>query len=115
MVRYIPTLGFCCMLLWGSTACVPLPHEPEVLSEHGYRVSLHVSDTLIFLGASGLSVPQASAVVVRVRDAVLPQVSCCRSCGIIQHPLPEKIQLHPAIPAALDQLQAVDVAFDWPG
>jgi len=45
---------------------------------------------------------------------VLPQVPCCRSCGIIQHPLPEKSQLHPAIPAALDQLQAVDVAFDWP-
>src|SRR4029434_10140517 len=62
-------LGFCWMLLWVSTACAPLPHEPEVLSEHGYRVSLHVSDTLIFLGASGLSVPQASAIVVRVRDA----------------------------------------------
>jgi len=30
---------------------------------------LHVSDTLIFLGASGLSVPQASAIVVRVREA----------------------------------------------
>jgi hypothetical protein len=30
---------------------------------------LHVSDTRIFLGASGLSAPLASAVVVRVRDA----------------------------------------------
>jgi len=30
---------------------------------------LHVSDTLIFLGASGVSLPQASEVVVRVRDA----------------------------------------------
>jgi len=69
MVRYVPTIGFCCMLLWVSTACAPLPHEPEALSEHGYRVSLHVSDTLIFLGASGLSVPQVSEVVVRVRDA----------------------------------------------
>ena len=69
MVRYIPTLGFCCLLLWVSTACAPLPHEPEVLSEHGYRVALHVSDTLIFLGASGVSLPQASEVVVRVRDA----------------------------------------------
>ncbi len=69
MVRYVPTIGFCCMLLWVSTACAPLPHEPEALSEHGYRVSLHVSDTLIFLGASGLSVPQASEIVVRVRDA----------------------------------------------
>ena len=37
--------------------------------EHGYRVALHVSDTLIFLGASGVSLPQASEVVVRVRDA----------------------------------------------
>jgi hypothetical protein len=57
------------MLLWVSTACAPLPHEPEALSEHGYRVSLHVSDTLIFLGASGLSLPQVSEMVVRVRDA----------------------------------------------
>ena len=69
MVRYIPTLGFCWMLLWVSTACAPLHNEPEALSEHRYRVSLHVSDTLIFLGASGLSLPQASEVVVRVRDA----------------------------------------------
>src|SRR4051812_32279756 len=27
----------------------------------------------------------------------LPQVPCCVSCGLIQHPLPEEIQLHPAI------------------
>src|SRR5438128_8397211 len=69
MVRYVPTLGFCWMLLWVSTACAPLYNEPEVLSEHGYRVSLHVSDTLIFLGASGLNLPLVSEVVVRVRDA----------------------------------------------
>ena len=69
MGRYVPTIGFCWILLWVNTACAPLPHEPEALSEHGYRVSLHVSDTLIFLGASGLSVPQASEIVVRVRDA----------------------------------------------
>jgi len=69
MVRYVSTLGFCWMLLWVSTACAPLPHEPEALSEHGYRVSLHVSDTRIFLGASGPSLPQASEMVVRVRDA----------------------------------------------
>jgi len=69
MVRYVPTIGFYCMLLWVSTACTPLPHEPEALSEHGYRVSLHVSDTLIFLGASCLSVPRVSEIVVRVRDA----------------------------------------------
>ena len=69
MVRYVPTLGFCWMLLWISTACAPLLNEPEALSEHGYRVSLHVSDTLIFLGASGLSLPLVSELVVRVRDA----------------------------------------------
>jgi hypothetical protein len=69
MVRYIPTLGFCWMLLWVSTTCAPLHNEPEALSEHRYRVSLHVSDTLIFLGASGLNLPQASEVVVRVPDA----------------------------------------------
>ena len=44
----------------------------------------------------------------------LPQLPCCGSCGIIQHPLPEEIQLHPAISTALDQLQAIDVAFDRP-
>src|SRR5262245_24001320 len=44
----------------------------------------------------------------------LPQVPCCVSCGIIQYPLPEELQLHPAIPTALDQLQAIDVAFDRP-
>jgi hypothetical protein len=69
MVRYISILGFCCMLLWGSMACAPLLHEPEALSEHGHRVSLHVSDTLIFLGASGPRLPLASAVVVCVCDA----------------------------------------------
>ena len=45
---------------------------------------------------------------------VLPQVPCCVSCGVIQHPLLEEIRLHPAILTALDQLQAVDVAFDGP-
>ena len=68
MVRYVSPLGFCWMLLWVSTACAPMHNVPEALSEHGYRVSLHVSDTLIFLGASGLSVPQVSEVVVQVRD-----------------------------------------------
>ena len=65
MVRYVPTLGFCCMLLWVSTACAPRHNEPEALSEHGYRIALHVSDTLIFLGASGLSLPLASAIVAK--------------------------------------------------
>jgi len=69
MIRYVSILGFCSMLLWVSTACAPLPNAPEALSEHGYRVSLQVSDTLIFLGGSIRNLPQTSTVVVRVRDA----------------------------------------------
>jgi hypothetical protein len=45
---------------------------------------------------------------------VLPQVPCYTSGSIIQDPLPEERQLHPAIATLLDQLQAVDVAFDRP-
>jgi hypothetical protein len=45
---------------------------------------------------------------------VLPQVPCCRSGSVIQDPLPEQIELHAAVAAALDQLEAVDVAFDGP-
>ena len=44
----------------------------------------------------------------------LPQVRCSASCGIIEDSLPEEVELHPAIPTPLDQLQAVDVAFDRP-
>ena len=67
MVRSVLTIGLCCLLLWVSTACAP--KHTEVLSEHGYRVSLHVSDTLIWLGPTGPSFPQSAEVVVRVRDA----------------------------------------------
>jgi hypothetical protein len=41
---------------------------------------------------------------------VLPQVPCYMSGGIVQDPLPQEIQLHPAIATALDQLQAVAVS-----
>ena len=34
----------------------------------------------------------------------LPQVSCYALCGVIQHPLPQEIELHPAIATPLDQL-----------
>jgi hypothetical protein len=68
MVRYVPTLCLCFMLLWVSTACAPKHHESAALSEHGYRVSLHVSDTLIWLGSTP-GFPQAAELVVRVRDA----------------------------------------------
>src|SRR5712691_1439046 len=46
---------------------------------------------------------------------VLPQVPCCVLCSIIEDPLPEEVQLHPSISTPLDQLQAVDVAFNRPG
>ena len=36
---------------------------------------------------------------------VLPQVSCCRSGGVIEDPLPQEIQLHPAVPTPLDELR----------
>lgn len=67
MVRYVPVACLCLMLLWSSTACVPKPSE--VLSEHGYRVSMEVSEPLIWLGLPGRGFPQTSEVVVRVRDA----------------------------------------------
>src|SRR5262249_42016579 len=44
----------------------------------------------------------------------LPQVPCCALCSIIEHPLPEEVQLHPSITTPLDELGAVDVAFDRP-
>ena len=69
MVRYGATLCLCGMLLWISPACAPMHNEPAVVSEHGYRVSLHVSDTLIWLSSAGPSFPEAAEVVVRVRDA----------------------------------------------
>ena len=68
MVRYVPTLCLCFMLLWVSTACAPKHHESAALSEHGYRVSLHVSHTLIWLGSTP-GFPQAAELIVRVRDA----------------------------------------------
>jgi uncharacterized protein (DUF58 family) len=68
MVRSIPPICLCCMLLWASTACGPQQYEIPVQSEHGYRVSLHVSDTLIWLGPVRGG-PQAAALLVRVRDA----------------------------------------------
>jgi hypothetical protein len=46
---------------------------------------------------------------------VLPQVSCFASCGVIQHPLPEEVELHAPIPTPLDQLEAVDLAFHGSG
>ena len=69
MIRSVPTLCLCCMLLWVSTACAPMHTESTVLSEHGYRVSLHVSEPLIYLGPGRPTLPQAAVLVVRVRDA----------------------------------------------
>lgn len=69
MVQYTLTIGLCCLLLWVSTACAPKDNGSATLSEHGYRVSLHVSDPLIRLGTGGPGIPNAAEVVVRVRDA----------------------------------------------
>ena len=69
MVRYGAILCLCAMLLWISPACAPMHNEPEVVSEHGYRVSLYVSDRLIWLGPAGPNFPQAAEMIVRVRDA----------------------------------------------
>jgi hypothetical protein len=69
MVRSVPAICLCCMILWISTACAPMQYEIPVQSEHGYRVSLHVSDTLIYLNPRRSNLPQAAALVVRVRDA----------------------------------------------
>ena len=55
------------MLLWISPACAP--KHTELLSEHGYRVSLDISDTLIYLNPRRSNLPQAAALVVRVRNA----------------------------------------------
>jgi len=69
MLRSVPTLCLCCMLLWVSTACGPQQYEIPVQSEHGYRVSLHISDTLIWIGTARSKFPQAAILIVRVRDA----------------------------------------------
>jgi len=69
MVRSVPTLCLCCMLLWVSTACAPKHQESAALSERGYRVSLHVSDSQIWLGPAEPRYPQTAEVIVRVRDA----------------------------------------------
>ena len=67
MVRSVPAICLCCMLLWVSIACAP--KHTELLSEHGYRVSLDVSDPLIYLSPRRSNLPQAATLVVRVRDA----------------------------------------------
>ena len=67
MIRSVPAICLCCMLLWVSPACAP--KHTELLSEHGYRVSLHISDTLIWMGFPRPNFPEAAVLVVRVRDA----------------------------------------------
>jgi hypothetical protein len=67
MVRYVPVVCLCLLLLWGSTACALKRGESSALSERGYRISLQVSNTIIFFPDSRF--PQTAEVVVRVRDA----------------------------------------------
>jgi hypothetical protein len=69
MVRYIPVVCLCLLLLWGSTACALKRGESSALSERGYRIALQVSDTIIFFGLPDSRFPQTAEVVVRVRDA----------------------------------------------
>jgi hypothetical protein len=45
-------------LLYATVGRPALPQSTLVLSEHGYRVSLDVSDTLIFLGPGRSSLPK---------------------------------------------------------
>ena len=66
MVRSLPTICLCCLLLWVSIACAPQP--TAMLSEHGYRVSLQLSDTQIWIGFPLPNFPEAARLVVRVRD-----------------------------------------------
>jgi hypothetical protein len=61
-----------------------------------------------------LIVDEASQMDVAHTILALPQVPCCALCSIVDDPLPKEIELHPAIPTPLDQLEAVDMAFDWP-
>src|SRR5215475_931105 len=69
MVQSVSIIGLGCMLLWVSTACAPKYNELSALSEHGHRVTLSVSDTLIWVDSPGLNFPRAAELVVRVRDA----------------------------------------------
>ena len=57
------------MLLWVSTACAPKHNELSALSGHGHRVTLSVSDTLIWVDSPGLNFPRTAELVVHVRDA----------------------------------------------
>jgi hypothetical protein len=69
MVRSVAIIGLGCMLLWVSTACAPKHNELSALSERGHRVSLSVSDTLIWVDSPGLNFPRTAELVVHVRDA----------------------------------------------
>src|SRR5262249_14820600 len=64
----VPAVCLGLLLLWGSTACAPKLSE-SLLSEHGYRVSLDVSDTLLWIGPGVPGLPETAEVIVRVRDA----------------------------------------------
>jgi hypothetical protein len=67
MGRSLPTVCLGCLLLWGSIACAP--QHTAVLSEHGYQVSCHLSDTQIWMGFPHPNFPESARLVVRVRDA----------------------------------------------
>ena len=69
MIQSVSLLSICGLLLWVSMACTPKHTESVVLSERGYRVSLDVSDTRIWLGPDIAPFPSFAELVVRVHDA----------------------------------------------
>jgi Big-like domain-containing protein len=69
MIRFTACTILCLALLCNGMACTPQPVAPPTLSEHGYTVSLYVSEPLIWLGLPGPGFPQETVLTVRVRDA----------------------------------------------
>ena len=96
MVRYVSAVCLCLLLLWSSTACAPKYSESPVLSEHGYRVSLHVSDTLIWLGPPGPGFPRTAEVVVRVHDAQGQPVDGIAAMFSVEPSWTQSVSLTPA-------------------
>ena len=71
MARHLALVLTCLVLTLGGTACTPKLVGPTPGA--GYRFSLEVSDTIIWIGPGsfvrGPSFPQATALIVRVQDA----------------------------------------------
>ena len=68
MGRYVPAVCLSLLLLWGSLGCTLKSGKSLALSARGDRVSLQVSDPIIFFGLPDPQYPQTTEVIVRVRD-----------------------------------------------